>query len=120
MHADTRSLRQEPRFTKFAFTQLLEWLDDGVSHTATRTWRSPSLVSHFDRRNRLSPHELRTKRQPYRQTLEKDGVIETRPPARYCYVVARFVLLEDIRRDYEWSGSTNGLVAAPGAPSTRC
>ena len=33
------------------------------------------------------------------RTLESGGVIMTRPPARYCYVVARFVLLEDIRRD---------------------
>ena len=32
------------------------------------------------------------------RTLEKDGAIATTPPARYCYVVARFVFLEDVRR----------------------
>ena len=34
------------------------------------------------------------------RTLEKTGAIATTPPARYCYVVARFVLLEDFRRDH--------------------
>src|SRR5262249_21446876 len=32
------------------------------------------------------------------RTLVQDGEIAIRPPARYCYVVARFVLLEDVRR----------------------
>src|SRR5262249_60929449 len=33
------------------------------------------------------------------KTLEKSGAIATKPPLRYCYVVARFVLLEDLRRE---------------------
>jgi DNA-directed RNA polymerase specialized sigma24 family protein len=95
------AVRQEPRFTKFAFTQLLEWLDDGVeSHGNTYLEIHRRLISYFDRRNRPSPHELADETlNRIARTLEKDGVIETRPPARYCYVVARFVLLEDIRRD---------------------
>ena len=32
-------------------------------------------------------------------TLAQDGAIATRPPARYCFAVARYVLLEDLRRD---------------------
>jgi DNA-directed RNA polymerase specialized sigma24 family protein len=32
------------------------------------------------------------------RTLETAGTIVITPPARYCYVVARFVLLEDLRR----------------------
>jgi DNA-directed RNA polymerase specialized sigma24 family protein len=80
---------------------LLEWLDDGVeSHGNTYLEIHRRLVSYFDRRNRPSPHELADETlNRIARTLEKDGVIETRPPARYCYVVARFVLLEDIRRD---------------------
>jgi DNA-directed RNA polymerase specialized sigma24 family protein len=80
---------------------LLEWLDDGVeSHGNTNLEIHRRLVSYFDRRNRPSPHELADETlNRIARTLEKDGVIETRPPARYCYVVARFVLLEDIRRD---------------------
>lgn len=102
MHALTQeAVRQEPRFTKFAFDQLLEWLDDGIeSHGNTYLEIHRRLVSYFDRRNRPSPHELADETlNRIARTLAKDGVIETRPPARYCYVVARFVLLEDIRRD---------------------
>src|SRR5262249_20727489 len=33
------------------------------------------------------------------RTLDEVGVIDTKPPARYCYVVAKFVLLEDLRRE---------------------
>jgi RNA polymerase sigma factor (sigma-70 family) len=58
------------------------------------------LVSYFDRRNRLSADELADETlNRIAWTLEKDGRIATTPPARYCYVVARFVLLEDIRRE---------------------
>jgi len=95
------AFRQEPRFTKFAFDQLLEWLDDGVeSHGNTYLEIHRRLVAYFDRRNRPAPHELADETlNRIARTLEKDGVVETRPPARYCYVVARFVLLEDFRRD---------------------
>ena len=93
--------RQEPQFTKFAFDRLLEWLDDGVeSDGNTYLEIHRRLVSYFDRRNRLSPNELADETlNRISRTLEKDGAIETTPPARYCYVVARFVLLEDIRRE---------------------
>jgi DNA-directed RNA polymerase specialized sigma24 family protein len=58
------------------------------------------LVSYFDRRNRPAADELADETlNRVARTLEQSGVIATRPPARYCYVVARFVLLEDLRRD---------------------
>ena len=60
MHALTQeAFRQEPRFTKFAFDRLLEWLDDGIdSHGETYLEMHRRLVSYFDRRNRPSPDEL--------------------------------------------------------------
>lgn len=92
--------REEPKLTQLAFNRLLEWLDDGVdSHGETYLEARRRLVSYFDRRNRLSADELAD------ETLNRIGktlehsVIETRPPMRYCYVVARYVLLEDIRRE---------------------
>jgi DNA-directed RNA polymerase specialized sigma24 family protein len=57
------------------------------------------LVSYFDRRNRPAPDELADETlNRVARTLEETGTIGIRPPARYCYVVARFVLLEDLRR----------------------
>ena len=82
------------------FTRLLEWLDDGTeSNGETYLEMRRRLVSYFDRRNRLSSDELADDTlNRIGRTLEKDGAIATTPPARYCYVVARFVFLEDVRR----------------------
>lgn len=93
--------REEPALTQIAFTRLLEWLDDGVdSHGERYLEMRRRLVSYFDRRNRPAADELADETlNRIARTLEQTGVILTRPPARYCYVIARFVLLEDIRRD---------------------
>ena len=102
MHVLTQeAFRQEPSFTKFAFSRLLEWLDDGEdSRGETYLEMHRRLVTYFDRRGRPSPNELADETlNRIGKTLERDGVIETTPPARYCYVVARFVLLEDIRHE---------------------
>jgi hypothetical protein len=72
-------VRKEHRLTRVAFSRLLEWLDDGVdSHGERYLEMRRRLVSYFDH----------------------DGAIATVPPAHYCYVVARFVLLEDVRREH--------------------
>jgi DNA-directed RNA polymerase specialized sigma24 family protein len=102
VHAVTQEVfRETAVFTELAFGRLLEWLDDGVdSHGESYVEMRRRLVSYFDRRNRLSADELADETlSRIAKTLEKDGAIATRPPARYCYVVARFVLLEDIRRE---------------------
>ena len=102
MHVLTREvLREEPALTQLAFTRLLEWLDDGVdSHGEKYLEMRRRLVSYFDRRDRPAADELADETlNRIGRTLEQTGVIVTRPPARYCYVIARFVLLEDFRRD---------------------
>jgi DNA-directed RNA polymerase specialized sigma24 family protein len=80
---------------------LLEWLDDGVdSHGETYLEIRRRLVAYFDRRDRPAADELADETlNRISRTLEQSGTIATRPPARYCYVVAKFVLLEDFRRD---------------------
>jgi len=56
------------------------------------------LVDYFDRRSRPAPDLLADETfDRIARTLEESGFIKVTPPARYCYVVARFVLLEDIR-----------------------
>ena len=97
----SEALREEPLLTELAFTRLLEWLDDGTdSHGERYLEMRRRLVSYFDRRNRPAADELADETlNRIARTLEQTGAIATRPPARYCYVVARFVLLEDIRRD---------------------
>jgi len=102
VHALTQEVfREAPVFTETAFGRLLAWLDDGVdSDGETYVEMRRRLVSYFDRRNRLSADELADETlSRIGRTLEKDGTITVRPPARYCYVVAKFVLLEDVRRE---------------------
>ena len=98
-----RTTGRVPRRTglsQFAFSRLLEWLDDGIdSQGETYLEMHRRLVLFFDRRERLSADELADETlNRVGRTLEKEGTIAVTPPARYCYVVAKFVLLEDIRR----------------------
>jgi len=94
-------LREEPQLTQIAFTRLLAWLDEGFdSHGERYLEMRRRLVAYFDRRSRPDADELADETlSRIGRTLEHDGHIETTPPARYCYVVAKFVLLEDFRRD---------------------
>lgn len=114
------AVREERGLTPVAFDRLLQWLDDGVeSQGDTYLEMRRRLVSYFDRRNRLSADELADETlNRVGRTLEKDGVIATRPPARYCYVVAKFVLLEDIRREQQ-RAQVDEKQLADGLPARR-
>ncbi len=92
--------REERVLSPIAFDQLLAWLDEGQDSQGERYLEMRRrLVTYFDRRNRQAADDLADETlNRVARTLETDGVIETSPPARYCYVVARFVLLEDVRR----------------------
>lgn len=83
-----------------SFTRLLRWLDEGIDSQGERYLEiRRRLVAYFDRRNRSAPDVLADETlDRVSRTLEESGRIKVTPPARYCYVVARFVLLEDIRK----------------------
>jgi DNA-directed RNA polymerase specialized sigma24 family protein len=71
-------------------------------------------VAYFDRRNRPLADDLADETlNRVARTLEQQGAIAVTPPARYCYVVARFVLLEDIRRARRQVPVDEARVAAP-------
>ena len=93
-------MRDELVLTPLAFNRLLRWLDNGVeSHGDTYLDMRRRLVSYFDQRGRPSPDELADETlNRIARTLEENETITANPPARYCYAVARFVLLEDLRR----------------------
>lgn len=95
-------LREECAPAVVAFDRLLHWLNDGVdSHGDIYLEMRRQLVAYFEQRNRPMADDLADETlNRIARTLEKDGTILTRPPARYCYTVAKFVLLEDIRRGH--------------------
>jgi DNA-directed RNA polymerase specialized sigma24 family protein len=82
------------------FRRLLEWLDEGVdSGGETYLEIRRRLVAYFVRKNCSSPDDLadETLTRVARRIAE-EGTIAEAPPARYCYIVARFVFLESGRR----------------------
>jgi DNA-directed RNA polymerase specialized sigma24 family protein len=93
--------REAPELSQYVFDRLLAWLDDGsASHGERYLEMRRRLVSYFDRRNRPAADELADETlNRVARTLEQTGSIATRPPARYCYVIAKFVLFEDLRRE---------------------
>jgi len=93
--------QEEPTLTEVAFTRLLAWLDDGTDSDGEKYLEARRrLVTYFDRKNRPAPDTLADQTlNRISRTLEESGEIATKPPLRYCYVVARFVLLEDVRRE---------------------
>ena len=96
-----QAFREAPELSQYVFERLLEWLDDGTeSHGERYLEMRRRLVWYFDRRNRPAADELADETlNRVARTLEQTGAIATRPPARYCYVIARFVLFEDLRRE---------------------
>jgi hypothetical protein len=92
--------RRDSETSGTSFTRLLRWLDDGVDSKGERYLEiRRRLVEYFDRRNRSAPDILADSTlDRVSRTLEESGHIRVTPPARYCYVVARYVLLEDIRK----------------------
>ena len=102
--------------TESAFRQFLLWLDEGVeSDGAKYLEMRRRLVLYFDRKKCLLPDELADETLGrVAQKLQEQGEITNLSPAHYCYVVARFVFLEYLRRVEH---SQANLDAIPGASS---
>jgi DNA-directed RNA polymerase specialized sigma24 family protein len=86
--------------THTGFHRLLSWLDEGIdSGGAKYLEMRRRLVVYFDRKNCACPDELADEAlNRVARRLEEPGGISDTPPARYCYIVARFVFLEYQRR----------------------
>ena len=95
--------RSEPKknwsITPSAFQRLLEWLDEGKNSDGQNYLEMQQrLVSYFDRKNCLTPNEFADETlNRVARRLEEEGVIESEAPAKYCYIVARFVFMEYLR-----------------------
>jgi len=82
-----------------AFHRLLTWLDQGIdSDGATYLEIRRRLVSYFDRKNCATPDDLTDETlNRVARRLEEEGTIQSETPAKYCYIVARFVFMEYLR-----------------------
>jgi hypothetical protein len=83
-----------------AFRRLLNWLDAGEDSAGEHYLEMRRrLVAYFDRKNCLAADELADETlNRVARRLEEEGDITDTPPARYCYIVAKFVFLESLRQ----------------------
>lgn len=85
--------------TERALHRLISWLDDGAGSEGGKYLEMRQrLVAYFDRKNCSTPDELADETlNRVARRLEEEGAIESETPARYCYIVARFVFMEHLR-----------------------
>lgn len=77
------------------------------------------LVAYFVRKRTRAPDELADETlNRVARRLEEEGAITDTPPARYCYIVARFVFLESVRREPIHSNLASRTIAASDGPDT--
>jgi DNA-directed RNA polymerase specialized sigma24 family protein len=109
-------LRQRRGLTPIASSRLNEWLDDGRdSRGEALLEMRRRLVSYFDRRNCRFATELADETLGrVGLALQETGTSTMTPPARYCYAVARTVVLEDMQRGRP--GRDARADASPGLP----
>jgi RNA polymerase sigma factor (sigma-70 family) len=83
-----------------SFRRFLEWLDSGSSAPGERYLEMRRrLVDYFDRKRCAGADDLADETlNRVARRLEEEGVIEASAPAQYCYIVARFVFFEYLRR----------------------
>jgi DNA-directed RNA polymerase specialized sigma24 family protein len=89
--------KKEWVLTTEAFESLLRWLDEGKSSGGEKYLEMRRrLVAYFNRKHCLTPDELAddTLNRVARRLTEANI---TDCPAKYCYIVARFVFLEHLR-----------------------
>jgi DNA-directed RNA polymerase specialized sigma24 family protein len=85
--------------TAGTFHQFLHWIDEGTDSGGEKYLEMRRrLVAYFDRKNCVAPDELADETlNRVARRLEEEGTITDTPPARYCYITAKFVFLENLR-----------------------
>jgi RNA polymerase sigma factor (sigma-70 family) len=91
--------RERWTLSKDALQRLLDWLDDGA-HSDGQAYveMRRRLRDYFDRKNCQTADDLADETLTrVARRLEEEGITRGDTPARYCYIVARFVFLEHLR-----------------------
>jgi DNA-directed RNA polymerase specialized sigma24 family protein len=83
-----------------SFQRFLVWLDAGAGTPGERYLEMRRrLADYFDRKQCARADELSDETlNRVARRLEEEGAIDAATPAQYCYVVARFVFFEYLRR----------------------
>lgn len=116
-----RDLRLRRELDETAFHRLLQWLDQGSDSQGERYVEiRDRLVTYFGRRNCPAPDDLADETlNRVARRLEEEVSIDDIGPAHYCYIVARFVLLESLRQRNRESTSLTDVRAGVHPLQTR-
>ena len=100
MHHEGRALTKDWTATADSFREFLTWLDEGAESNGEKYLQMRRrLVLYFDRKNCLGSDELADETlSRVAAKLQEKGAITDLSPAHYCYIVAKFVFLEYLRR----------------------
>ena len=98
-----------------AFDRLLLWLDEGTDSSGLRYLEMRRrLEAYFDRKNCMTPEDLADETlNRVARRLEEEGEITGETPARYCYIVARFVFMEHLRSAQRQTVSLDEITHQP-------
>src|SRR5687767_1412855 len=97
--AKVSEAKKDWTLTQRALRRLISWLDEGAGSDGGKYLEMRQrLVAYFDRKNCETPDDLADETlNRVARRLEEEGAIESETPARYCYIVARFVFMEHLR-----------------------
>ncbi len=95
-----RDLKRDWNPDPDSFRRFLAWLDEGNDSGGERYLEMRRrLVAYFDRKECADADELADETlNRVARRLDEEGRIDSESPARYCYIVAKFVFLESLRR----------------------
>jgi DNA-directed RNA polymerase specialized sigma24 family protein len=98
--AEHAGAKNEWALTQRTFSAFLEWLDSGQgSPGESYVEMRARLVAYFDRKNCVAPDDLADETlNRVARRLEEEGQITDASPPHYCYITAKFVFLEYLRR----------------------
>jgi DNA-directed RNA polymerase specialized sigma24 family protein len=98
--------------TASAFQRLLKWLDGETNSEGQKYLEMRCrLVAYFDRKNCTTPDDLADETlNRVARRLEEENISDTQEPAKYCYIVARFVFLEHLRSSRREGALANDLL----------
>ncbi len=113
--------RGEWTLSKDALQRLLNWLDGGANsegHAYLEMRRR--LRDYFGRKNCRTADDLADETLTrVARRLEEEGITRAETPARYCYIVARFVFLEHLRESkaHPMTQASDDVGPQPSTPS---
>jgi DNA-directed RNA polymerase specialized sigma24 family protein len=112
------SFQRDSSPTPTSFQHLLAWIDEGADSGGEKYLQMRQrLVLYFDRKDCPCPDDLADETlNRVARRLEEEGTITGAHPARYCYIVAKFVLLEH-RRSPHYRQMSLDTRHEPGDPA---